>query len=63
MRSGRYWQLNQSGSETLSSLLDGDTPAQVAQNLAYAYGISVARSTADVDALLHSLRTAELVTA
>lgn len=61
-RSGRYWQLNQSGSATLRSLLDGDSPAQVAQNLANTYGIPVAQAAADVDALLTALQTAELVT-
>lgn len=61
-RSGRYWQLNQSGSSALCCLLDGHTPADVAQNLARSYGISEVRAAADVDALLKALRTAELVT-
>ena len=61
-KSGRYWQLNQSGSTTLRSLLDGNSPAQAAQNLANTYGIPVAQAAADVDALLIALRTATLVT-
>lgn len=61
-RSGRYWQLNHSGSATLRSLLDGDSPAQAAQNLANTYGIPVTQAAADVDAFLNALWTAELVT-
>ncbi|MGH3569414.1 MAG: lasso peptide biosynthesis PqqD family chaperone [Pseudonocardia sp.] len=60
-RSGRYWQLNQSGSATLRSLLNGDSPATAAQNLAATYDISLARAAADVDALVAALRTAALV--
>lgn len=59
---GRYWQLNSSGAATLGYLLDGDTPAEAAQKLANSYGISLARATADVDALIDALQTAGLVT-
>ncbi len=61
-RSGRYWQLNQSGAVTLNSLLDGDTPSQTAQKLASSYVISPTQAAADVDAFVNALRTAGLVT-
>lgn len=61
-RSGHYWQLNQSGSVALRSLLAGDTPAQVAQNIADIYAVPLARVIADLHDLLNGLNAAGLVT-
>lgn len=60
-RSGRYWQLNRSGSLILRSLLDGDTLSQAAQQLASSYGISPERAAADAGTLVDELRNAGLV--
>lgn len=60
-RSGRYWQLNRSGSVTLRTLLEGGTPSQAAQRLSSSYGITHERAAADISALLDALRHARLV--
>lgn len=60
-RSGRYWQLNRSGSVTLRTLLGGGTLSQAAQKLSSSYGITPERATADISALLDALRHAKLV--
>ncbi|MGH3903459.1 MAG: lasso peptide biosynthesis PqqD family chaperone [Pseudonocardiaceae bacterium] len=60
-RSGRYWQLNRSGSVTLRTLLEGGTPSQAAQKLAASYGITPERAVDDIDDLLDALRHARLV--
>lgn len=60
-RSGRYWQLNRSGSVTLRTLLEGGTPSQAAQRLSSSYGITPERAAADISALLDALRHARLV--
>ncbi|MGH3897349.1 MAG: lasso peptide biosynthesis PqqD family chaperone [Pseudonocardiaceae bacterium] len=60
-RSGRYWQLNRSGSVTLRTLLEGGTPSQAAQQLSNSYRITSERAAADIGALLDALRHARLV--
>jgi Coenzyme PQQ synthesis protein D (PqqD) len=60
-RSGRYWQLNRSGSAALRTLLEGETPSQAAQWLSSSYGITLERAAADISALLDALRHARLV--
>jgi Coenzyme PQQ synthesis protein D (PqqD) len=61
-RTGRYWQLNQTGARVLRLLLDSATPHQVAQTLAAQHPVSTEQATADVTAFLARLRTAGLVT-
>lgn len=60
-RSGRYWQLNRSGSVALRTLFEGGTPLQAAQQLSSSYGITLERTAADIGALLDALRRARLV--
>jgi len=60
-RSGRYWQLNRSGSAVLRTLLAGGTPSFAAQHLSSSYGITTERAAADITALLDALRHARLM--
>lgn len=60
-RSGRYWQLNRSGSVTLRTLLEGGTLSQAVQQLSGSYGIIPERAAADIGVLLDVLRHARLV--
>lgn len=60
-RSGRYWQLNGSGSLILSTLLGGGTTEQAAEAVVARYPVDVERALADVRSLVDSLRTAKLV--
>ncbi|MEX2973680.1 lasso peptide biosynthesis PqqD family chaperone [Streptomyces sp. C184] len=62
-RTGRYWQLNVTGSRVLHRLLDGDTPEGIADGLAAAHGIDPQRARQDVGAVIEQLRTAELTVA
>lgn len=60
-RSGRYWQLNRSGSVALRTLLEGGTPSKAVQRLSSSYGIIPERAADDISALLDTLRHARLV--
>ena len=60
-RSGRYWQLNPTGSAVLRALLDGSALDDVAADLAREQGVPADRATADVTLLVQRLRDAELV--
>jgi hypothetical protein len=60
-RTGRYWQLNQTGSTILLGLLDGASAGQVANRLARDYRIPDTRAAADVATLLDELSRASLV--
>lgn len=60
-RSGRYWQLNGSGSLILSTLLGGGTTEQAAEAVVARYPVDAERALADVRSLVDSLRTAKLV--
>ena len=60
-RSGRYWQLNRSGSVTLRTLLEGGTLSQAVQQLSGSYGIAPERAAADIGVLLDALCHARLV--
>ncbi len=62
-RTGRYWQLNTTGSRVLRRLLDGDSPDGIAAGLAADYGIDPTRAAQDVSAVIEHLRTAELTVA
>ncbi|WP_030376989.1 MULTISPECIES: lasso peptide biosynthesis PqqD family chaperone [unclassified Streptomyces] len=60
-RHGRYWQLNESGSAILRSLLDGDAPNAAAASLTAAAPVDDARAKRDVLALIDALSAAKLV--
>ncbi|WET76768.1 lasso peptide biosynthesis PqqD family chaperone [Amycolatopsis sp. QT-25] len=60
-RSGRYFQLNTTGTHVLHALLAGDDPEQIATGLAEHHHLPAARARADVDAIIEQLRTANLV--
>ncbi|MFE2226318.1 lasso peptide biosynthesis PqqD family chaperone [Streptomyces kronopolitis] len=62
-RTGRYWQLNVTGSRVLHRLLDGDAPEAIADGLAAAHGIDPQRARTDVAAVVGQLRSAELTVA
>ncbi|MGP3948292.1 lasso peptide biosynthesis PqqD family chaperone [Streptomyces sp. 7N604] len=59
-RTGRYWQLNITGSRVLRRLLDGDTSETIAADLTASYGIDPQRAADDVGAAIRQLRSAEL---
>ncbi|MBV9024428.1 MAG: lasso peptide biosynthesis PqqD family chaperone [Streptomycetaceae bacterium] len=60
-RTGRYWQLNITGSKVLHRLLDGESPETIAAGFAAAHGIDPQRAEHDVSAVIHQLCSAELV--
>lgn len=59
--SGKYWQLNKSGSLVLRRMLDGEQPRQIASLLAARFNTDVDRAARDVDAVIVQLSTANLV--
>jgi hypothetical protein len=59
--SGRYWNLNPSGTMTLRTLLAGGTTAQVVQELTGEYAVDAETASRDVEDLLDELRGAGLV--
>ncbi len=60
-RTGRYWQLNNTGAHVLRELLDGHQPAAIATGLANRYGIDSQQAERDVSAVIERLRGSELV--
>ncbi|MFS8102860.1 lasso peptide biosynthesis PqqD family chaperone [Lentzea alba] len=60
-RSGRYWQLNPTGSRVLAWLLDGLSLDAVAARLADRHSIALEKSVADVSSLVGQLSSAGLV--
>jgi hypothetical protein len=60
-RSGRYFQLNQSGTTVLRLLLGGHTHAEVARELAHGTAVTPERCLRDVESLVHTLCTRRLV--
>lgn len=60
-RTGRYWQLNNTGAHVLRELLDGHEPAAIAGGLASRYGIDSQQAERDVSAVIERLRGSELV--
>jgi hypothetical protein len=60
-RTGRYFQLNLTGRAVLRQLLEGESPATVANGLVVAHGIDAQRAKDDVKAVLAQLASAELV--
>jgi hypothetical protein len=62
-RTGRYWQLNQSGGMVLRELLAGRTPQEAGAVLAGTFPVSPEQAEADAHALLGRLREAGLLAA
>ncbi|GAA4866318.1 MULTISPECIES: lasso peptide biosynthesis PqqD family chaperone [Saccharopolyspora] len=60
-RTGRYWQLNTTGSHVLRLLLDGSAPEDIAAGLADRHGIDPQQAERDVSAVVEQLRGASLV--
>ena len=58
LRTGRYWQLNNTGGYVLRELLAGDLPGEVASGLAARYHIEAELAQRDVAALIEQLCTA-----
>jgi hypothetical protein len=61
LRTGRYWQLNNTGGYILRELLAGHRPGDVAAGLADRYNIEPELARRDVAALIEQLRAAALM--
>ncbi|CAM5338466.1 MULTISPECIES: lasso peptide biosynthesis PqqD family chaperone [Streptomyces] len=61
-RTGRYWQMNDTGAFVLEHLLAGGTTASAADELRSRHPSAAHRVAADAVALLESLQSAKLVT-
>ncbi|WP_367123316.1 lasso peptide biosynthesis PqqD family chaperone [Streptomyces phytohabitans] len=61
LRTGRYWQLNGTGTYVLRLLTQGYEPARVAAELAARHGIDGARALRDVEDVVARLRAASLL--
>lgn len=59
-RSGRYWQLNTTGAEILTALLDGVAEDEVVRRLTETRPVGRERAAADVADLLTQLARADL---
>jgi len=60
-RTGKYWQLNETGATMLTALLDGATAEEVAERVATVRPVDTEQALADVRALVDSLVGADLV--
>lgn len=60
-RSGRYWQLNNTGAHLLRQLLQGLATEEAAADLATRYHVALPLARDDVATLVTRLRAAELV--
>jgi Coenzyme PQQ synthesis protein D (PqqD) len=58
---GRYWQLNPTGTRILNALRAGETPARTATDLAETHDLPIERANADVTATIDELHAAKLV--
>jgi hypothetical protein len=58
---GRYFQLNATGSLIVKALVDGADPAELVDRLSTARGPSAEQVAADIDRLLEQLRDKGLV--
>ena len=61
-RSGRYWQLNPTGTLVVRTLLAGGTPRQAITALTEEFDVDESQATQDITVLLEELRSAGLVT-
>ncbi|MGW7253166.1 lasso peptide biosynthesis PqqD family chaperone [Streptomyces sp. NPDC054834] len=60
-RTGRYWQLNNTGARVLRGLLDGREATGIAADLADRHGIDLQQAERDVTAVIERLSGAKLV--
>ncbi|GAA1028856.1 MULTISPECIES: lasso peptide biosynthesis PqqD family chaperone [Amycolatopsis] len=60
-RTGRYWQVNRTGTHTLDRLLAGESADRIAADLAARYDIDAARVRADIAKMTDNLVAAGLV--
>ncbi|WP_438297254.1 lasso peptide biosynthesis PqqD family chaperone [Streptomyces sp. HUAS TT7] len=60
-RSGRYFQLNPTGTQVAEGLLAQCSPEDIARHLVRDYDVTTAQAEADITALVEQLRAAELV--
>jgi coenzyme PQQ synthesis protein D (PqqD) len=60
-RSGKYWQLNETGATMLTALLGGATDEEVAARVASVRPVDAEQALADVRALVAGLVDADLV--
>ncbi|MET9263531.1 lasso peptide biosynthesis PqqD family chaperone [Amycolatopsis sp. NPDC004079] len=60
-RTGRYWQVNRTGTHTLDRLLAGESADRIAADLAARYDIDAARVRADIAKMTDNLLAAGLV--
>ncbi|CAM5238343.1 lasso peptide biosynthesis PqqD family chaperone [Streptomyces coeruleorubidus] len=63
LHTGRYWQLNTTGTSVLRRLLDGCAPDDIAAELARRHEIPPEQAEQDVQAILARLSSAGLVVA
>ena len=61
--SSTYLAINRAGAFLWPALIDGATPAQLAQQLAGEFGLEGEQARRDADAFLDSLRELDLLTA
>lgn len=59
---GRYWYLNATGAFILRLFLDGSERAEVARMMADRFPVSQEKASRDIEMLVASLCTADLVT-
>lgn len=58
---GRYWQLNPTGTRILNALRAGHTPDRIATDLAETHDLPIEQANADVTATIDKLHAAKLV--
>ncbi|GAA2788385.1 lasso peptide biosynthesis PqqD family chaperone [Saccharopolyspora taberi] len=61
MSTGRYFQLNTTGTAVLHALLEGHDTAAIAERLATRHGIDPGHAHRDVTTILQNLRDVDLV--
>lgn len=60
-RTGRYWQLNETGAGILRSLLHGATGPEIASRLSEVRPVCREQAVTDIHALLENLAAADLI--
>ncbi|WP_327738786.1 lasso peptide biosynthesis PqqD family chaperone [Streptomyces nojiriensis] len=60
-RTGKYFQLNPTGTEVATGLMEQHEPTDIARKLVAEYDIGEEQAEADIAALIEQLREAELV--
>ncbi|MFJ9674475.1 MULTISPECIES: lasso peptide biosynthesis PqqD family chaperone [Streptomyces] len=62
-RTGRYWQLNVNGAQTLRRLLDGWTVEEIASDMAARHQIAPGQARGDITRVIEQLQKARLLEA